>query len=261
MVMLENRVALVTGAGRGLGRATALAMAREGTDVVVVDIIEENVDNVAREITEMGRKSLACKADVTIKEQVKNVFLRALDMFGKLDILVNNVGLCIIKPAIEVTEEEWDYVMNVDLKSMFLCSQEAAKIMFKQKSGVIVNISSILSLSGFIKRIGYCTAKAGVNALTRTLACEWGPHGIRVNAVAPGWILTEPLKNFFDTGKLKPDNMLNHLPIQRFGTPEDIAEAVLFLVSDKAAWISGQILYVDGGFHAYRGPENIPDMI
>lgn len=257
-MLLKEKVALITGAANGIGKATALAMAKEGAKLVIIDINREGIEKVGEEINQLGGECLVMKGDVTNKEQTDKVFETITTTIGQLDILVNNVGGAIVKPAVDVTEEEWDFLFDTNLKSMFYYSQQAGKIMLKQKSGVVINLSSILGLGGIPRRIGYSAAKSAVNSLTQTLACEWALDGVRVNAVAPGYILTDALQNHFDEGTLKSDNMYRRTPQGRLGTPEDIAQAILFLASDNASFITGTTLYVDGGYAAYHAPEPVP---
>lgn len=255
---LTRKVALVTGSGNGIGKETALALAQAGASVVIVDIDLPSAERTYRQIVESGGNGMAIEADVTKKSDVVRVFSEIETVFGKLDILVNNVGGTIRKPTMEFTDEEWDSVINVNLKTVFMCSQQAGKFMLKQQSGVVINISSIHGLGGISRRSPYATAKTAVNSFTRTLACEWAMDGVRVNAIAPGYILTDALQGAFNEGLLNPEDMVRRTPMNRMGGPKDIAEAVLFLVSDKASFITGVTLYVDGGYSAYHGPEAVP---
>lgn len=255
---LSGKVALVTGSGNGIGRQTALALAYGGANVVIADIDWAAAERVRRQIVENGGNAMAIKADVTQKDDVKRLFSQIETAFGKLDILVNNVGGTIRKPTIEFTEDEWDSVVNVNLKTVFLCSQQAGRFMLKQKAGVVINISSIHGLGGISRRNPYATSKTAINSFTKTLACEWALDGVRVNAIAPGYISTENLEKAFEQGVLSREDMIRRTPMNCLGTPEDIADAVLFLASDKAKFITGITLYVDGGYSAYHGPEAAP---
>ncbi len=253
-----GKIAMITGAAGGIGKAASLNLAAEGADLVLIDLNVEGLEELKLQIESIERKVHCFKADVTVKEQAEQVFRESDGLFGRLDILVNNVGANIQKPALELSETEWDYLIDVNLKSMFLYSQLAGKRMIEQKSGVIINISSILGLGGVSRRAAYSCAKTAVNSLTQTLACEWALDGVRVNAIAPGYILTELLQKFFDEGTLNPENMLRRTPQGRLGTPEDIARSISFLASDEAAFITGTLLYVDGGYSAYHGAEPVP---
>lgn len=258
-MQFENKTALVTGAGNGIGRATALALAREGANLVIVDMKADDVRKVKKEIEGMGRTCLDFEADVTDNSRTGSIFSAIKDTFGRLDILVNNVGgLKSLVPVVDMPRDDWEFCLRTNLSYMFDYSQHAGKMMLNQKSGVVINVSSILGLGGISRRVGYATAKSAVNSLTQTLASEWALDGIRVNCVAPGYILTEPLQQMFDKGTLNPENMLRRTPQGRFGSPDDIAQAISFLCSDQAAFITGVVLYVDGGYSAYHGPEPVP---
>ncbi len=257
-MLFKDQIVMITGAGSGIGKSTALAMAKEGAHIIAVDIVEATALQTGAEIEQLGRKCLALQADVCIKAEADIVFQKVRAEFGRLDVLVNNVGVNIQKPLVDLPEHEWDYIVDTNLKSMYIYSQLAGEIMLEQKSGVVINLSSILGLGGISRRAAYSAAKAAVNSLTQTLACEWALDGIRVNAVAPGYILTEVLQGFFDKGSLDPANMRRRTPQGELGTPEDIAEAILFLASPKAKFITGALLYVDGGYAAYHGAEPIP---
>ncbi|OCT15426.1 hypothetical protein A8709_15205 [Paenibacillus pectinilyticus] len=255
-----NKVALVTGSGNGIGRSAAIAFAREGATVVVADIDEAAAIQTKLEIERAGGKAAAFKADVSIRADVENLFSYIIDSFGYLDILMNNVGSTIRKPIVTFTEEEWDFVFDTNIKSMFLCAKEAGKIMLKRKSGVVINISSIHGLGGISNRLPYATSKSAVDSFTKTLACEWAFDGVRVNAIAPGYIETEGMRGAFEQGVLCEDDMIRRTPKGHLGTPENIAEAAVFLSSNRASFITGSVLYVDGGYSAYHGPEIIPSI-
>ncbi|SEN98422.1 SDR family NAD(P)-dependent oxidoreductase [Paenibacillus sp. OV219] len=255
MRLLEDRIAVVTGGGNGIGKAIAIALAEEGARVVIADIHMEAAFKVEEHIRQNGGTCLVVEADVVRKTDVERIFDETLRVFGKVDILINNVGGTIRKAMVDFTEDEWDQIIDINLKSTFLCSQAAGKIMLKQKRGAIVNISSIHGLGGIPNRSPYATAKAAINSFTSTIGCEWAADGVRMNAVVPGYILTEGLDHTFNAGLLNREDMVRRTPQGRLGTPEDIAEAALFLVSDKAKFITGTTLYVDGGYSAYHAPE------
>lgn len=244
---LEGRVALVTGAGRGIGKAIALAFARERSHVVINDIRpREELEKVAREISASGVQSLAIQADVSQSEQVRDMIGQVEKKFQRLDILVNNAGI-IRRGTIEsITEEDWDQVIRVNLKGTFNCSRAAVDIMKRERSGKIVNISSIAGKMGDITSApGYGPSKAAIDALTKTLARQLAQYGINVNAVAPHAIETEMSAQWSEE---KRRSIVEAIPLKRLGKPEDVAEAVLFLASDKASFITGEILDVNGGF-------------
>ena len=240
---MANKTAVVTGAGQGIGKAIAIALAKDGYDVVVDDVDQNSCGQVAREIKELGVDSLPVICDVTNKSQVENLFSSAVKKFGKVDVLVNNAGTYPCTPFMKIEESEWVKIIDVNLKSVFLCSQEAIKVM--PEGGRIINISSRGAFVGFDDGlVHYCAAKAAIVGMNRALALELAPK-ITVNAVAPGAIDTP--------GTLKAGNnsarrSIDSIPLARFGTPEDIAGAVVFLASDKASYITGQTIIVDGGY-------------
>lgn len=256
--MFDNKIVLVTGSGNGIGRSIALTFAKEKAIIIIADIDFHSAERTRMEIETNGGKAISIHADVSKKEQVVQLFTEIRKRFGRLDILINNVGLNIRKPMIEFTEDEWDLLIDTNLKSMFLCAQEAGKMMIPQQSGAVVNISSVHALGGISKRIAYSAAKTAVNSFTQTLACEWALDGIRVNCIAPGYIMTEGLTKAFDEKILSPDDMIRRTPQARMGRPEEIADVVVFLCSDRASFVTGSILYVDGGYSAYHAPEIVP---
>lgn len=246
---LQNKTAIVTGARRGIGKGITLALAKEGCNVVISDIDEKDCETVAEEVRKMGAKALAVQCDVTKKEEVEKLFSKTVEEFGQLDILVNNAGIFPFVPFAEMKEEDWDKVMNVNLKSIFLCSKEAAKVL--PEGGRIVNISSIAGFVGFEGLVHYCATKGAINAMIRALALELAPKKITVNAVAPGAIDTpgasqpdQPRTAAEETKK----QTIAMIPLARMGQPEDIANAVVFLASEKSDYITGQTIIVDGGW-------------
>lgn len=238
---LENKIAIVTGAGQGIGKGIALALSQAGAKVVVSDINEEHCQEVVKELGE--DKALAVQCDVSDAKQVNELVHKTQEKFGQLDILVNNAGIFPFKPFAELTEEDWDKVLNVNLKSMFLTSQASAKVM--KSGGKIVDISSIASFVGFEGLTHYCASKGGVNGFVRALALELAKQQINVNAVAPGAINTPGASGSSEEQKQQTIAMI---PAGRMGEPVDIANAVVFLASDKANYITGQIITVDGGW-------------
>jgi len=241
----EDRVALVTGAGRGIGRAIAIALAREGANVVVNDLDAHSAEETANEIKAIGRGALAIRADVSNSTEVSKMVERTIETFKRIDILVNNAGIFSSVPLDSMTEDEWNKVMNVNLKGVFICSQAAMRFMKKQRSGKIANLGSLAAkVGGIFAGADYAASKAGVICLTKSLAKQLAPYGINVNAVAPGVIATEMTKNWPNDVK---ENFLRQIPLGRFGTPEEVAEAVLFLVSDSANYITGTTIDVNGG--------------
>lgn len=249
---LENKVAIVTGARRGMGRTHALALAQAGAKVVVSDLAQQECQAVVEEITKAGGQAMAVGCDVSQKEQVDQMIKEVVAQWGKVDILVNNAGICQFKPFLELTEQEWDKTIEINLKGYFLCAQAAAKEMIKQKSGAIVNVASIAMGQvgvGFANLAHYSASKGGIVAMTETLAAELAPYNIRVNAVSPGAIETpmiDPLKSDPKT----IEGVLARVPLHRMGKPEEVSNLVLFLASDKASYITGSTVVVDGGWLA-----------
>lgn len=241
---MKDKIAIVTGAKQGIGYGIALALAKEGCKVVVSDLDQMSCDKVAGEISSTGATCIGVACDVSKKDQVDELFTKTVAEFGGVDVLVNNAGVFPFKPFIDLTENDWDHVMDVNLKSMFLCSQSAAKVM--KEGSKIVDVSSIASLVGFEGLTHYCASKGGVNAMVRAMAIELAAKKINVNAVAPGAIETPGA-----TGAMSDDmkaGTVSAIPWKRMGKPEDIANAVVFLASDKADYITGQVIVVDGGW-------------
>ncbi len=242
--MSESKVAIVTGSARGIGKAIALKFAKDGYDVVISDILEDVAKETAKEIEALGQKSLVVVADVSKAEDAARLIDETVKAFGRLDVLVNNAGITRDNLAIRMKESEWDMVLNINLKGTFLCSQAAAKVMMKKRSGRIVNIASVSGILGTAGQANYASSKAGVIALTKALARELGPRNITVNAVAPGFIITEMTEKLPE--KVKED-YLSQIPLKRGGTPEDVANVVAFLASDAASYVTGTTLIVSGG--------------
>ena len=248
---LQDKVALITGSGRGIGRSVALRFANEGASVVVNSVHKENSEAVKKEIESRGGKAISAPCDVSKKESVDALFETVKREYGRIDVLVNNAGINIVKPAMEMTEGDWDNVFSTNLKSIFLCSKAAAELMIPMKSGRIINIASIVGINPFPNRAPYATSKAGVIMLTRELAIEWARHNITVNSIAPGFILTDMLKGRIAEGAISGDAILKRVPLGRFGLVEDIAHSTLFLADEESSYITGQCITVDGGYTAY----------
>ncbi len=245
---LENKVALVTGSSRGVGKAIALALAREGADVVVTYRRRaQAAAETGKEVEALGRRALVLQADVARDEDVKRMMAAAVDALGRLDILINNAGSFPMKPFTALGEEDWDKVMALDLKGVFLCCKEALPIMRQQRKGRIVNVASVAGLVGGIGLVAYSAAKAGVIGLTKSLAREVAPLGITVNAIAPGIIETETALKTFPASALEVYTRYQ-VPLARLGQPEDVTGLVVFLASDEADYITGQVYAVDGGY-------------
>jgi 3-oxoacyl-[acyl-carrier protein] reductase len=243
-----SKKALVTGAGRGIGREIALRLANAGCDVAVSDIDLASAQAVAGEIQALGRASLALKADVSNGAEVEAMFKTIVGSFQTLDILVNNAGITRDTLLLRMKEADWDLVLNVNLKSAFLCCREAFKIMMRARTGKIVNIASVVGLMGNAGQVNYSASKAGLIGLTRTLAREFASRSINVNAVAPGFIQTAMTDKLTDAEKEK---LLGGVALGRMGKPLDVANAVLFLSSSLADYITGQVVVVDGGLVMY----------
>ena len=252
MVDLKDRVAIVTGARRGIGKAIALELAKHGAKVTVSDIDEADCQKVVGEIGALGSEGLAIKCDVSKKAEVDAMVAATVEKFGKVDILVNNAGIAPFKPFLELTEEDWDKVLDINLKGQFLCAQAAAREMVKNKWGRIVNIASIASGQvgvGFPNVVHYCASKGGITAMTEALALELSPQGINVNAVGPG-IIETPMTEGMLGDEAANKGMLARTPKGRFGQPEDIAHLVTFLASEEADFITGATYFIDGGWTA-----------
>lgn len=252
MFNLQGKVALVTGARRGMGRAHALALAGQGAKVVITDIDLAQCELVADEVRAGGGDVICFKLDVTNKADVDSVFDEVVAKYGRLDILVNNAGIYQSKPFLEMSEEDWDRTIDINLKGQFLCAQRAAKEMAKNKWGRIINIASIASGGvgmGIAGGAHYTASKGGIIGMSETLAVELAPLGINVNVIAPGAIDT-PMIGAANLPKEVMDAMLAGVPLKRIGRPEEVSAAVVFLASDESSYITGSTIYVDGGWLA-----------
>lgn len=241
---MENKVAVVTGSGRGIGKAIALKLAREKMNLVICDIDDDSINATVKEIEQLGVKAIAVKVDVTSTEQVTYLFDETIKAFGRVDVLVNNAGITRDNLLIRMSENEWDAVIAVNLKGSFNCLKAAAKIMMKQRSGKIVNVASVVGVMGNVGQANYAASKGGLISLTKSAAKELAARNITVNAIAPGYIETEMTKNLADAVK---EAFLNLVPLKRPGQVEDVANVVNFLVSPAADYITGQVIHIDGG--------------
>ena len=250
MGRLEGSVAFVTGAGRGIGAATALRMGEEGARVALADLDTEGCQQVAAELSKIGSEGLVLSCNVADSAMVRDAVDKTASHFGRLDILVNNAGVLRDNLLFKMSEDDWDTVMNVHLKGAFLCSRAAQKYMVEQKYGRIVSLSSTSAL-GNRGQANYSSAKAGLQGFTRSLAIELGQFGITVNAVAPGFIDTEMTRSTARRQGLNPDDVIAQasktIPVRRVGQPRDVANVICFLASEEAGFVSGQIIYVAGG--------------
>ncbi|MGV8059821.1 MAG: SDR family NAD(P)-dependent oxidoreductase [Smithellaceae bacterium] len=253
MSILKDKIAIVTGAGRGIGKVIALEMSSAGATVVVASRTAEQVQATADEITKKGGKAFAVIADVRSKEKVDNLISEAVNKFGRIDIMVNNAGGLFGASTMAMSEKQWDSLITENLKSVFLGSQAAGKIMMSQKSGSIVNMSSTAGLAGYQFNAAYGAAKAGIINFTKTLALDLAPYKVRVNAIAPGLIMTPGATG--STGI--PESTLDEIPLGRAGDPKDVAAGVIYLASDASSFITGETLVMDGGL-TVKFPMTLP---
>lgn len=241
---LDNKTAIITGSGRGIGKATALLFAQEGANVIVCDVNIKDVEDTVKLIQEKGGAAEGVQVDVTKREDISQMVETVLEEYGRIDILVNNAGITMDAPLLKMTDEKFNTVIDINLKGVYLCTQSVAKVMIEQQRGVILNASSFTGIYGNYGQTNYVATKSAVIGMTKAWAKELGPKGIRVNAVAPGFIVTTM------TGKV-PDKVLEMMkqncPLKQLGKPEDIAYAYLYLASDEASFVNGAILEVTGG--------------
>jgi len=252
---LNDRVALVTGAAQGIGKATALTLAHYGADIIAADLKEDKTVKTAVEIQKCGQRAIALQMDVSAKTDIDKCIAEALQRFKKIDILVNAAGICPSAMLMEIEERVWDQVINVNTKGVLLCSQAVGQNMIKNGYGKIINVSSIAAKTGEFGNGAYCVSKAGVSMLTQVLALELAPHNINVNAVCPGYTDTELLHKAFKTrdsdGTVSPENykhtLVEKVPLGRMAQPEEVGELIAFLASDKSAYITGEAVLITGG--------------
>lgn len=246
---IQNKIAIVTGASKGIGYGLAKSLAEAGAIVAVMARSRDSLDQLVQEIADAGGEAKAYELDVKNVEQIQSVFAQVAKDFGRIDILVNNAGLGEGMAAEDVTEEYWDAMMDVNLKGVFFCCQTAGRIMLKQGSGKIVNVSSQVSVVGIPDGVAYCASKGGVNQLTKVLALEWSGRGVQINAVGPTFIYTPGTAERLDTPDFR-EGVLARIPAGRIGTIEDVAGAVIYLVSPASDLVTGTLLLVDGGWTA-----------
>ncbi len=240
----QARVAIVTGAAQGIGKAIAVKLAQEGNNIVVSDINEKKAAETAEELKQTGVQALVVKGDVSKAEDAAMLIKKTVETFGTVDYLINNAGITRDNLIIRMSEQEWDMVLNINLKGVFLCSQQAVRVMMKKRFGRIVNIASVSGILGTAGQANYASSKAGVMALTKTFAREFGARNINVNAIAPGYIITEMTDQLPENVK---EEYLAQIPLKRGGTPEDIANVVSFLISPASSYITGTTIHVNGG--------------
>ena len=243
---LKDKNAFITGAAQGIGKSIAIGMAREGANVAIADVNFESAEETAKEIQKIGVKSIAIKLDVSNQQDVTNAFSIFSGELGPVDILINNAGITRDSLIMRMKEDDWDAVININLKGTFLCSKEAIKLMAKQRQGKIISISSVVAFMGNPGQANYSSSKAGLIGLTKTIAKEYAGRGIRANAVAPGFIQTAMTDALSDKVK---DEMRQAIPLGTFGTAEDVTNAVIFLSSSESDYITGQVIHVNGGMY------------
>ncbi|AEM73222.1 3-oxoacyl-[acyl-carrier-protein] reductase [Caldicellulosiruptor acetigenus] len=245
MELLKDKVALITGASRGIGRAIALKFAQNGANVIInYSSSQSQAEELKEEIEKIGTKAMIIKCDVSNADEVSQMFSQVEKEFGRLDILVNNAGITKDGLILRMNEEDFDKVIAINLKGAFLCARAAAKMMVKQRSGNIINISSVVGIAGNIGQANYAASKAGIIGLTKSLAKELASRNIRVNAIAPGFIKTDMTEVLSDKVK---EVMLSSIPLGRFGKADEVANVALFLASNLSSYITGQVIVVDGG--------------
>jgi len=250
MQNLKNKIALITGAKQGMGKSHAIALAKQGVKVVVTDINQSECQKVVDEIKNLGGEATAFKLDVSNKSEVDSVISEIVKKFGKIDILINNAGICQFKPFLELSEQDWNRTIDINLKGEFLCAQAAARIMKEQKRGVIINIASVAMGQqgvGISNIVHYCASKGGIAAMTEAMAVELAPYNIRVNAIAPGMIET-PMIGAVKSDPKTMEAMLQRIPLKRVGKSEEVSELVVFLASDSSSYITGSVVVIDGGW-------------
>jgi len=243
---LKGKVALVTGGAQGIGKAIALLLAQKGADIVISDINMEKAQEMALEIETVGRKAMAVRTDVANINDVEHMVQAIMERFGQIDILINNAGIARDKLILRMTEEDWDAVLNVNLKGTFNCTKTVIRHMSKQRKGKIVNIASVVGEMGNVGQANYSASKAGVIGLTKTIAREFAQRGLNINAIAPGYIETPMTEALPEKAK---EELRRLIPMERLGRPEDVAQAVFFLVSEASSYITGQVLNVNGGIY------------
>ena len=245
---LQGKVAIVTGASRGIGKVMSLALAEAGAEVVVAARTLTKLQDLSEKIRSLGRRCVVCRADITEAEDIGRMVKNTIDEFGKVDILLNNAGMNIRKRALDLTVPEWDRILNTNLNAYFFCAQAAAREMTKRNGGNIVNIASIRSVVAPPMAAAYTASKGGVSQLTKALAVEWAEYNIRVNAIAPGYTETELTAHFKEKEKDLYEKIQARTALKRWGLPEDFAGTLIYLASDASEYMTGQTLYVDGGY-------------
>ena len=243
---LSGKVAIVTGTSRGLGQYLGRALARAGADLVITSRSEKSLDSFKAEVEELGRSAVTAELDVRDIESIRYMRDRALEAYGKIDILVNNAGCNVRKPSVEITWEDWNLVVDTNLRGSFFTSQAVAETMIPKGYGRIINIGSVTTVAGYAGLAPYCASRGGIRQLTMSLADDWGRHGITVNCLSPGWFKTDQNKVLYeDDGWV--DYLVDRIPLKRPGQPNDLDGTIVFLASDASEYITGQNILVDGG--------------
>jgi 3-oxoacyl-[acyl-carrier protein] reductase len=258
---LNNKIAIVTGSGQGIGRVIARTFAEAGADLVIADIRMDTAEATATDIRSLQRKAFTFQVDVRDKNQVDEMVTKTIEKFGYIDILVNNAGFGhMTVPLVEMSEEEWDKCVTINLKSTFLCCKAVSRVMMRQKRGTIINMASMAALGAYPMGANYSAAKAAIKNLTETLSVELGPHNIRVNALAPGVIETQLTAELYKKRPELKEQRLKNVPLRRLGTPEDVANVALFLASDASNYISGETIAIKGAMATFVTPELIEEL-
>jgi len=248
---LKNKVAIVTGASKGIGKAIAKAFAQEGASVVLASRSLAVLETSVQEIRKSGGEAMAVSVDVRKVESINDLVKKAVDRYGRLDLLVNNAGITMGGPSEDLSPEDWRAALETDLSGVFFACQAAARVMIPQGGGNIINISSVNGILAAPKRAAYCASKAAVNELTKVLAIEWADRKIRVNAIAPGYIRTELVQDVIDKGAISLEAILRRTPQHRIGEVEDIASLAVYMASEESSYMTGSIVNIDGGWLAY----------
>ena len=243
---LTGKVALVTGAAQGIGKAVAMLLAQRGADIIISDINLEKAEETSKEIAVLGPRAMAIRANVAVVEEVEKMVQAIIERFGQIHILVNNAGIARDKLLLRMTEEDWDLVLDINLKGTFNCTKAVIRYMSKQRYGKIVNIASVVGEMGNAGQANYSASKAGVIGFTKTIAREFASRGINVNAIAPGYIVTPMTEVLPEKAK---EDLKRMIPMERLGQPEDVAQAAFFLVSEASNYITGQVINVNGGIY------------
>ncbi|NCC71801.1 MAG: 3-oxoacyl-[acyl-carrier-protein] reductase [Sphingobacteriia bacterium] len=247
MKLLENKKALITGASRGIGRAIAIAFAQHGADVAISDLkVDDDALNTVKEIEHYGVKAKAYASDASMFEAGEILINDVMNDFGRIDVLVNNAGITRDNLLLRMSEQDWDLVIKVNLKSIFNLTKAVQRVMLKQHSGSIINMSSVVGLTGNVGQSNYSASKAGLIGFTKSIAQEFGLRGVRCNAIAPGFIETAMTNKLSEEIR---DNWIKSIPLRRPGKPDDVANIALFLASDLSSYVTGQVISVDGGMH------------